>query len=92
MRVLDIACWRRRVAHPHGGAPRDLGCGRGRLSLGAWNGHRPPRRTLPDADLTFVQADGKDYVPPEGEGFDVVSLVGASWIWDGYAGHARSAA
>ena len=44
------------------------------------------RRTsrIPDADVRFVHEDGAKYQPDEP--FDVVLLVGASWIWNGYAG------
>ncbi len=85
MRVLDIACGAGelllRMAARHGIS----GVG---VDVSPWAVERAQAAasTLPDADLIFVQADGKDYVPPEGEDFDVVSLVGASWIWDGYAG------
>jgi len=44
------------------------------------------QETLPDARLEFVEMDGKDYRPPEGSTLDVVALVGASWIWQGYEG------
>jgi SAM-dependent methyltransferase len=41
---------------------------------------------VPDADLRFLEMRGEDYVRPEGEVFDVVMCIGASWIWSGYEG------
>lgn len=43
-------------------------------------------RRAPDADLRFIEMDGAKYRPDAGETFDIVSLIGASWIWKGYRG------
>jgi len=44
----------------------------------------------PDADIQFIHERGENFHLPEvGDGdprFDVVMLVGASWIWKGYEG------
>jgi SAM-dependent methyltransferase len=45
---------------------------------------------VPDADIRFVEMDGGDYRPGEGEEFDVAMCVGASWIWDGFEGTIRA--
>ncbi len=84
--VLDIACGAGetllRMAARHG----VVGVG---VDVSPWalaRARETKAQTLPDADVTFVEMDGKDYRPPQGTAFDVVALVGASWIWDGYAG------
>jgi len=41
---------------------------------------------VPNASLTFIQLDAKNYNPPEGLVFDLTSCMGASWIWNGYKG------
>jgi len=85
-RVLDIACGSGelllRMASQYG----VVGVG---VDVSPWALERARvahAETLPDADLTFVESDGKAYRPPEDATFDVVSLGGASWIWEGYAG------
>ncbi|MDJ0522226.1 MAG: methyltransferase domain-containing protein [Planctomycetota bacterium] len=86
MRVLDIACGVGELLvtlverHGVSGVGVDLmgaAVDKARENAGA---------RVPDADLRFLELDGAAYEPEAGETFDVVSLVGASWIWQGYAG------
>jgi len=41
---------------------------------------------VPEAQLHFLEMDGAKYVPKKLESFDLVSCIGASWIFDGYRG------
>jgi len=85
-RVLDIACGAGelllRMAARHGV------CGVG-VDVSPWALERArdaKAATLPEADLAFVEIDGKAYRPPAEHVHDIVTLVGASWIFDGYEG------
>jgi len=85
-RVLDVACGAGelliRMAARHGIS----GVG---VDISSWALERA-RAALaeraPDAAVEFVEMEGKDYRPADGRAFDVVSLVGASWIWQGSRG------
>ena len=86
MRVLDIACGVGELLMRMVGGYGVAGVGVD-ISPGALARARAVQaETLPDADLEFIEMDGKDYRCPEGTSLDVVSLVGASWIWQGYRG------
>lgn len=39
---------------------------------------------VPNARLTFLEMDGAEYKPKEGESFDLVACIGASWIYGGH--------
>ena len=41
---------------------------------------------VPESDLTFIELDGAKYRPESGELFDVAICLGASWVFDDYAG------
>jgi SAM-dependent methyltransferase len=44
------------------------------------------KERVPDARLTFLEMDGADFKPEKPESFDVVSCLGASWIYGGHKG------
>lgn len=48
------------------------------------------RKRVPEADLEFIEMDGKDYEPEDGALFDVTMCIGASWIYGGYLGTLRA--
>jgi cyclopropane fatty-acyl-phospholipid synthase-like methyltransferase len=85
MQVLDIACGvgelLLRMAARHGIHGVGVDVSEGALA----RARAVHEETLPGATLEFLQLDGKDYVPPAGREHDIVSLVGASWVFDGYA-------
>ncbi|MBN2543297.1 class I SAM-dependent methyltransferase [bacterium] len=41
---------------------------------------------VPDAKLNFLEMDGADFTPEKPESFDLVSCIGASWIFGGHRG------
>lgn len=85
MRVLDIACGVGELLTRMAG----YGVSGVGVDISPWALERArasKAKSLPDADLEFVEMDGKDYRLPAAGPFDIVSLVGASWIWDGYQG------
>jgi len=43
-------------------------------------------KRVPDARLRFLEMDGADYQPEEGKAFDLVTCIGASWIYSGHRG------
>ena len=86
MRVLDIASGLGEMligfAERHG--VRGVGVELSHAFL-----HRAEARQaerVPDADIRFLEMKGEDYVLDDEGPFDVVMCIGASWIWDGYAG------
>lgn len=85
MRVLDLACGVGELTlRMAGRGATAVGVD---ISPGALERARSVHReTAPDMQVEFIEMDGKDYRPPEGVRFDVVALVGASWIWNGYKG------
>jgi len=42
------------------------------------------RQRIPDAKLSFIEMNGADYQPEERESFDLLSCIGASWIYGGH--------
>ncbi len=44
------------------------------------------QKRIPDARLQFLEMDGAKYVPETPESFDLVSCIGASWIYGGHRG------
>ena len=44
------------------------------------------KERVPDAKLTFLEMDGADFKPEKPESFDMVSCLGASWIYGGHKG------
>jgi cyclopropane fatty-acyl-phospholipid synthase-like methyltransferase len=85
-RVLDIACGTGemllRLAEQYGAT----GLGVDVSSHAVERARRAKAARVPDADVEFVEAEGASYRPEPGTEFDVVMLVGASWIWKGYEG------
>ena len=85
-RVLDIACGKGeflvRLAELHGvsGAGVDLSpyCIR--------DCERKKQERAPEADLVFMEMDGADYIPINGEKYDLASCMGASWVYGGHRG------
>jgi SAM-dependent methyltransferase len=83
-RVLDIACGKGeflvRLAELHGvsGVGVDLSpyCIR--------DCERKKQERVPEADLVFMEMDGADYAPEDGEKYDLASCIGASWVYGGY--------
>lgn len=43
-------------------------------------------KRVPDSNVELLEMDGADYKPEELESFDMVSCLGASWIYGGYEG------
>lgn len=85
-RVLDVACGSGELLLRMAATARISGVG---VDISPWALERAREahaHAQPDADLTFIESDGKAYAPGEVDVFDVVSLVGASWIWAGYQG------
>jgi SAM-dependent methyltransferase len=84
-RVLDVACgpgaWLFRVVERYGASGIGVD-----VSAGALERARATAARTHDADVTFVDQDGAAYVAACEEQFDLVCLVGASWIWKGYRG------
>ncbi len=86
MRVLDIACGAGELLMRMGTGYGIQGVG---VDISPWAIRRAralQAEVQPDAPLEFVEQDGKDFALPADGPFDVVSLIGASWIWQGYAG------
>jgi len=83
-RVLDIACGAGELLLRIAGRGDISGVGVDISPFALERAREAKAATQPDADITFVESDAKDYVP--GATFDVVCHVGASWIWNGYAG------
>jgi SAM-dependent methyltransferase len=77
-RVLDIACGHAEVA---GRWADRYGCTGIGVDLSPYVLERARRRT---DKFEFVLADGAEFETDEK--FDVVSCIGASWIWKGYRG------
>ncbi len=44
------------------------------------------KKRISNADVELLEMDGADYKPKELESFDLVSCLGASWIYGGYEG------
>ena len=44
------------------------------------------KQRVPEAQLKFLEMDGADYKPEEPESFDLVTCIGASWIYGGHRG------
>jgi SAM-dependent methyltransferase len=42
------------------------------------------QQRIPDAQLSFLEMDGKDYKPEARESFNVAACIGASWIYGGH--------
>ena len=83
-RVLDIACGAGELLLRIAGQGGISGVG---VDISPWaleRAREAKAQSLPEADITFVECDGKDYTSEAR--FDVACLVGASWIWQGYAG------
>jgi SAM-dependent methyltransferase len=89
-RVLDIACGAGellvRLAERYGVSGVGVDVSSGALA----QARQKARERVPDADLRFVEQDGAQYQPSDGEQFNAVCLVGASWIWNGYVGTLRA--
>lgn len=85
-RVLDIACGKGeflvRLTELHGvsGVGVDLSpyCVRDCV--------RKKQERVPDADLVFIEMDGADYAPSDGEEYQLASCIGASWVYGGHRG------
>lgn len=45
---------------------------------------RKHQERAPEAQLRFVEMDGVEFEPEEGESFDVLACIGASWIFGGH--------
>ncbi len=83
-KVLDIACGKAeflvRMAEQRGIS----GIG---VDISTWyikEALKNKAERCPDADLTFIEMNAADYSP--GGEFDMVSCLGASWIWNGHDG------
>lgn len=87
-RVLDIACGQGelllRLAEHHG--IQGVGVDASPFFHGRAVANREARGG--DLDVTFLHGLGEEYVPDEP--FDVVSCIGASWIWQGWKGTAEA--
>jgi len=89
-RVLDIACGKAelllRLVERFG--VRGVGVDISRFVIAEAQAKR--RARTPDADLEFVELDGAEYRPEEGEEFDVAMCLGASWTFGGHRGTLRA--
>ncbi len=89
MRALDIACGvGELLLRLAGYGVRGVG-----VDVSPWAIERAKAAkaaSLPEADIEFVAQGGADYTLPADGPCDIVSLVGASWIWDGYQGTLRA--
>jgi SAM-dependent methyltransferase len=87
-RVLDIACGmgellvRWSEQHGIGGVGVDIS------SYAVERAWKRKAARVPEAPLEFITTGGKEYETDET--FDVVSCIGASWIWDGHEGTLRA--
>jgi SAM-dependent methyltransferase len=48
------------------------------------------RERAPEADLVFLEMDGADYKPGNGDRFRLASCIGASWVYGGHRGTLRA--
>ena len=82
--VLDIACGKGeflvRLAEVHGVS----GVGVDKSPFCIRDCREKKRLRVPDADLVFVEMDGADYRPGNGERFHLASCIGASWVYGGH--------
>ena len=44
------------------------------------------KERIPNSNIELIEMDGADYIPEKPESFDLVSCLGASWIYKGYEG------
>ena len=89
-RVLDVACGKAellvRLVERYG--VRGVGIDLSPPFAAAAEAKRKAR--VPDADLRILEMGGADYQSEEGEAFDIVMCLGASWIWQGHRGTLRA--
>lgn len=90
-RMLDIACGKSeflaRVVERYG-------CAAVGIDLSPYtieNARKLVGERVPEADFELIHADGADYDGPYAS-FDLVSCLGASWIWKGHRGTLRAMA
>jgi cyclopropane fatty-acyl-phospholipid synthase-like methyltransferase len=84
--VLDIACGRGEFLIRLAELYHVVGVGIDISSYFLQEARTKAKRRVPDASLTFMQLDAKDYKQPDGLLFDLTSCIGATWIWNGYRG------
>ena len=89
-RVLDIACGAGELLLRLAATCEIEGVGVDVSSRALERARETHAQRIPDARLTFVEGPGEDYRAPDGQAFDIVSLMGASWIFAGYAGTLRA--
>jgi SAM-dependent methyltransferase len=83
-RVIDIGCGKGEFLHRLHALYGISGIGIDKSQYCIEDSKRQKVERAPDADLEYLQMDGKDYVTDEK--FDLTSCMGASWIWGGIRG------
>jgi len=90
-RVLDIACGAGemivRWARDHGVSAVGVDCSRFALAQ-ARSRRDAVAETAGELDVAFVETRGEEF--ETNESFDVVSMIGASWVWGGYRNSLRA--
>ena len=89
-RMLDIACGMGELMIR---TVERTGCSAVGVDLSPYASERGRQRIasrLPDADIRLVTGRAEDHPVPEDARFDLVSCIGASWIWDGCEGTLRA--
>jgi len=85
-RVLDIACGKGEflvvLAELHGVS----GVGVDLSPYVIRDCERKKSERVPEADLVFIEMDGAEYSPEEGEKYHMASCLGASWVYGGHRG------
>ncbi len=86
-RVLDIATGKGeffiRLAERY---PQITGTGVDISPYHIADARKKQQERVPEAKLTLLEMDGAKYVPETAESFDLVSCIGASWIYGGHRG------
>lgn len=86
MRVLDIACGPGELLIRMSEAFGTVGIGVDIMAEPLAKARAAAAARGQEESLEFVQMEAAAYVADSNETFDIVCLVGASWIWNGYEG------
>ena len=89
-RVLDLACGHAELLLRWNEAHAATGVGVDASTFHIERARRHKTARVPDAAIDLVHGRGEEFATAER--FDVVSCLGASWIWNGFAGTLRALA